>query len=116
MANLKRNTITLVKEVKEGEVITETYLTPAFVPLSIVYEANDVSEYVFKEEDKKSERERFEKMIEFTVSLYGNQFNKEDLTKGLHGPEAIEVLTDQLMFAANGIQDEATKKFLAKKR
>lgn len=114
MANLKRNTITLVKEVKEGEVITETYVTPAFIPLSVVYEATDVSDYL--ENSKGSERENIQKLIEFTTILYKEQFSVKELTDGLHGPEAIDTLRDQLMFAANGYQDEATKKYLAKKR
>ncbi|WP_286201365.1 hypothetical protein [Bacillus sp. ISL-4] len=41
MANLKRNMIELVKEVKEGEIVTEKYLTPVFIPFSVVYEALD---------------------------------------------------------------------------
>ncbi|MGW8428824.1 hypothetical protein ACWGJQ_25825 [Peribacillus simplex] len=39
MANLKRNMIELVKEVKEGEIETVKYLTPVFIPFSVVYEA-----------------------------------------------------------------------------
>ena len=43
MANLKRNMIQLVKEVKEGgEVITETFLTPVFISFSVVYESVDI--------------------------------------------------------------------------
>lgn len=114
MANLKRNTITLVKDVKEGEVITETYITPTFVPLRIAYEATDVSEYISSE--KLNDRERYTKMIEFVTALYKEQFTIQELTDGLHGPEAIDTLREQLLFAANGIQDEASKKFLAKKR
>lgn len=115
MANLKRHMIELVKEVKEGEVITEKYLTPAFLPLSVVYEALDIAEEL--EKKGVSEREKFDKMLDFTANqIYGKQFTKEELVNGLHGPNAIETLRNQLFFAAHGAQDEATKKFLAKKR
>ena len=42
MATLKRNMIELVLEVKEGELVTKKYVTPVFIPLSVVYEAIDV--------------------------------------------------------------------------
>jgi len=35
MAELKRHMIELVKDVKEGELVTEKYLTPMFLPMSV---------------------------------------------------------------------------------
>lgn len=45
MANLKRNMIELIKEVSEdGEVLkSEKHLTPAFIPLKVVYQAMDLT-------------------------------------------------------------------------
>lgn len=54
MANLKRNMIELVKEVKEGEIVTEKYLTPVFIPFSVVYEAIDMTDEIDKSESSKS--------------------------------------------------------------
>lgn len=116
MSNLKRHTIELVKEVKEGEVITETYVTPVFIPFSEVYEATDVMEDVMKNEKKKSEKEVIDLMIDFVVRIYGNQFSKEDVVKGLHGPGGNGILFDQVLFVAQGKENSETKKFLAKKR
>lgn len=116
MSNLKRHTIELVKEVKEGEVITETYLTPVFIPFSEVYEATDLMDDVTKNEKKKSDKQIMEEMIDFVVRIYGNQFTKEDIQKGLHGPGGNGVLFDQVLFVAQGKENNETKKFLAKKR
>ncbi|MBK5445998.1 MULTISPECIES: phage tail assembly chaperone G [unclassified Peribacillus] len=54
MANLKRNMIELVKEVKEAEIETVKYLTPEFIPFSVVYEAIDMTQEIDKSEEAKS--------------------------------------------------------------
>lgn len=114
MANLKRNMIELVKEVKEGEIVTEKYLTPVFIPMSVVYEAIDLMELAEKEET--SERELMDKFLDFVATkVYNKQFTKEELINGLHAPEASQTLQEQIMFIAQGTQTEETKKFLAKK-
>lgn len=119
MANLKRNMIELVKEVKEGEIVTEKYLTPVFLPFSVVYEAIDMTQEIDKSENTKSttsEKELINKLIDFVANrIYNKQFTKEDLFNGLHAPDAIETLQEQIIFVAQGHQNEETKKFLAKK-
>lgn len=119
MANLKRNMIELVKEVKEGEIVTEKYLTPIFIPFSVVYEAIDLTEEMDKGEGNKnslSEKEMIDKLIDFVANrIYNKQFTKEELFNGLHAPDAIETLQRQIMFVAQGQQTDETKKFLAKK-
>ncbi|MEE3951663.1 phage tail assembly chaperone G [Peribacillus frigoritolerans] len=101
MANLKRNMIELVKEVKEGESVTENYLTPVFIPFSVVYEALDMTEAIDKSEKEKSagsERELIEKLMDFVANkVYNKQFTKEELFKGLHAPDAIQTLQEQIM-------------------
>lgn len=115
MANLKRSRINLVTEVKEGEIITKTFLTPPFLPMSIMYEGLDVAESI--ENDGLTEREKMEKMTIFVAdTLYKGQFTTEELVNGLHGPEAVDTLQEQLIFATNGYQSDDTKNFLAKKR
>lgn len=114
MANLKRNMIELVKEVKEGEIVTEKYLTPVFMPLSVVYEALDLSEELSKGEAK--EKEMIDKLLDFVVNkVYKGQFTKEELMNGLHAPDAIQTLQEQIIFVAQGQQTDETKKYLAKK-
>ncbi|SEQ23733.1 hypothetical protein SAMN05216232_1992 [Virgibacillus subterraneus] len=116
MADLKRNMIELVKDVKQGELITENYLTPLFIPMKMVYEAIDMMEAI---EDSagsaKSEKEIIDKLSIFVVNLYDKQFTKEELNNGLHGPEATQKLQQQVLFAARGVQDDDTKKYLAGK-
>ncbi|CAK6472678.1 hypothetical protein BFRIG_01881 [Peribacillus frigoritolerans] len=119
MAKLKRNMIELVKEVKEGEILTEKFLTPVFIPFSVVYEAIDLTEEMDKSEDNKkssSEKEIIDKLLDFVANkIYNKEFTKEDLFNGLHAPDAIETLQRQIMFVAQGQQTDETKKFLAKK-
>jgi len=115
MANLKRNMIEIVKKVKEGEIVTEKYLTPVFIPLSVVYQAIDLTADMEKG-TKENERSLIDKLIDFVVNdLYKNQFTKEDLLNGLHAPDAMGTLTEQLLFVARGYQSNETKKYLAKK-
>ncbi|MED1603652.1 phage tail assembly chaperone G [Alkalihalophilus marmarensis] len=118
MANLKRNMIELVKDVKEGEIVTEKYLTPVFIPLTVTYEAVDLLAYI-KELEKNGEevdeKEVIFKMMDFVVKLYKGAFTKEELENGLHAPDAIPTLQDQIIFIAQGQQSNATKEFLAKK-
>lgn len=115
MSKNKRSAIQLVKEVKEGEVVTETYLSPLFIPLSVTYEALDLAKTI--DDKDMGEREKTEKLVHFIANtLYKKQFTVDELINGLHGPEALETLYEQLVFATNGYQSDETKKFLAKKR
>lgn len=115
MANLKRNMIELVKEVDGDNVKTEKYLTPPFIPLSVVYEAMDLAEEM--EKGEKSERDMIEILLDFVANrVYGKQFTKEELLNGLHAPDAIQTLQDQVLFVSQGQQTDETKNFLAKKK
>ena len=114
MANLKRNMIELVKEVKEGEIVTEQYWTPVFLPMSVVYEAIDLM--VEEEQSKSNEREMIDKLLDFVANkIYKGQFTKDELLNGLHAPDAIQVLQEQILFIAQGQQSDETKNYLAKK-
>ncbi|GAB3797377.1 phage tail assembly chaperone G [Virgibacillus kimchii] len=116
MANLKRHMIELVKEVKEGEIVTEKYITPVFVPLKTVYEAIDLmGELNNQKMTPELEKGIIDEMLDFVVKAYGDQFTKDELFNGLHAPDAISVLQDQIMFIARGYQNSDTKKYLANK-
>ncbi len=115
MANLKRNMIELVKEVKEGEIVTEKYWTPVFMPLSVVYKALDLNEEIY-ESDELKENEKIEKMVDFVANdIYKEQFTKDELVNGLHAPDAVKILREQVLFVTRGHQSDETKKFLEKK-
>lgn len=122
MANLKRNSIELYKEMKGEEIVTEKYWTPPFIPMSVVYEAADLmGKYEQKEKKNKQlssqeVREYLEEMSEFVANrMYGKQFTKEELEDRYHAPDAFSGLQSQIMFIAWGMQNDETKKFLAKK-
>jgi hypothetical protein len=115
MAKLKRNVIEVVKEVKEGELISEKYLTPVFIPLSVVYEAIDLASELGGK--NQNEKDIIDKLLDFVANkVYKGQFTKEELFNGIHGPEASTMLWEQLLFVTQGMQTEETKNFLAKKR
>lgn len=118
MANLKRNMIELVKEVKEGEIVTETYWTSPFLPMSVVYEANDISDELNKSDfdDAEEQKQIVEKLVKFIADrAYGKQFTAKQLKDGLHAPQAMNTLYEQLTFITLGQQSDETKKFLEKK-
>ena len=122
MANLKRNLIELVTNPEEAaggaEVETKKYWTPAFIPLSVIYQATDLTAEIDNsdDEDKLSERELIGKLIDFVANdVYKGQFTREELENGLHAPSAITTLQEQIVFIAQGQQSNETKKFLEKK-
>lgn len=117
MANLKRNMIELVKEVKEGEIVTEKYLTPPFIPFDVTYVAVELAEELQNPSSELSEREILDRLVDFVAKeVYKDQFTSAELRSGLHAPDAAGVLQDQVMFIAQGQQNDETKKFLEKKR
>lgn len=115
MANLMKNAIVLVKEVKEGEILDKTYYTPAFIPMSVVYQAIELNKEMTKI-TASNEKELIEKMVDFVANdIYKKQFTKEELENGLHAPIAIQTLREQIVFITRGQQTDEVKKLLAKK-
>ncbi|WP_210340761.1 phage tail assembly chaperone G [Alkalicoccobacillus gibsonii] len=127
---MKRRTIELVTGVNGDGLETVTYATPIFVSTEVTYEAYDITERIeeqvkFEEgkidkvEDPLTQRGMFEMLADFTVKLYGDKFTKKELIAGLHAPEALMTLQENLRFVTQGDQSEEntqmTKKFLAKK-
>lgn len=117
MADLKRNVIELVKEVKQGEIVTEKYVTPIFIPLSTVYEALDLISDLRNRKSLDEEKTLISNLISFVAEkVYGGQFTAEDLKNGLHAPNTMDELFNQVLFIARGEQtDEAKKYFQTKK-
>lgn len=118
MANLKRNMIELVSNPQEfaegGEPEIKKYWTPAFIPFTKVREAMQLAAEL-EDNDTSNFSESVDKLADFVTSVYGDQFTKDDLYNGLHAPDAISVIQEQVFFIAQGQQSDSTKKFLAKK-
>jgi hypothetical protein len=106
MANY--NFIKLAKESTNGEIEYKTYVTPAFIPFTMLYEATDIMSGL----EDKSEREAMDVMLDYVVRIYQNQFTKEELLQGLSAPEAIQTIQQQIEFVASGQLDDARKKEL----
>ncbi|GGG87689.1 phage protein [Staphylococcus petrasii] len=112
---LKRNYIRLVENPNAEEIKLETYLTPHFIPLDVLYEAVDIMADLEKAETGEVEmsfKEQIDKLIDVVVKIYGKQFTAKDVKERLHAPDAIDTLRKQVEFIANGQQDEETKKFI----
>ena len=122
MANLKRNMIELVKNVDEvlkgGEIEIERFWTPPFIPFAQVREALQLAgEIENAEKDGVSQVVLMvDKLADFIVKVYGNQFTKEDIYERLHGPGAMQTLQENIFFIAQGVESSDTKKFLAAKK
>ncbi|MBM6506699.1 hypothetical protein WL766_06425 [Staphylococcus pasteuri] len=115
MAKLKRNYIQLVENPKAEEIKMETFLTPHFIPMDVLYEATDIMaelERVESGEVEMSFKEQLDKLIDVVVKIYGGQFTAKDVKARLHAPDAVTALQRQVEFIANGQQDEETKKFI----
>ena len=121
---LKRNYIQLVTGTNEkGEPTFETYLTPHFISLDVMYEAVDVMEELESIEEKNNKskepesagkiiRKQVDIMMGVVVNIYGGQFDVKALKEGLHAPNMREELQSQIEFIAAGQQDNETKKFV----
>lgn len=108
--------IELVTDVKEGELVTKKYVTPIFIPMRTVYEAIDLVAELSKRKTAEDEKELIEKLVGFIAEkVYNNQFTAEDIFKGLHAPNAIQELFDQVYFIARGEQTDESKKYLETK-
>ncbi|TGE14303.1 phage tail assembly chaperone G, partial [Staphylococcus petrasii] len=105
---LKRNYIRLVENPNAEEIKLETYLTPHFIPLDVLYEAVDIMADLEKAETGEVEmsfKEQIDKLIDVVVKIYGKQFTAKDVKERLHAPDAIDTLRKQVEFIANGQQD-----------
>lgn len=114
--------IKLVKNPKEAmkgaEIQFDTYWTSPFLPAEVTYEALDLADQMQDEEKAKKlkEKESAEMLEKFVVNkLYAGQFTSSDLRKRFHGPDYMNMLQDQVLFIAQGHQNDETKKFLEKK-
>ncbi|HAR6377204.1 TPA: hypothetical protein I1790_001118 [Staphylococcus pseudintermedius] len=115
MSKLKRNYIQLVENPKAEELKMETFLTPHFIPLDVLYEVTDVMVELEKVEAGEKEMPfsvQLDKLIDAVVKIYGKQFTKKAIKARLHAPDALKTLQEQVAFIANGQQDDETKKFI----
>ena len=110
---MKRNVLKLVKDpsnTDNPELIP--YITPGFIPFSLVYESLEVLEELDNPDNKKSSKEQMDTVMDLVVRIYGNQFKRDDLLQRLHSPDAMNTLKAQIQFVAQGVQDDETKNFL----
>ncbi|MEP9852106.1 hypothetical protein ABDK10_05325 [Staphylococcus aureus] len=96
---LKQMQIDLVKEVKDnGDVITESFKTPKFIPFSKLMKATKKLEKL----EEKSEMDAMDEMLEVICDLYNNQFTPDQLMDGLHAPDAVRIIRENIEFISTG--------------
>ncbi|WP_434795913.1 phage tail assembly chaperone G [Staphylococcus equorum] len=126
----KLHFIELIKDIKEdGEVETKVYFTPKFIPFSKLIEITDKLQEIEKVEEsdkeneesetetiketEKSETETIKEMFKLVAEdIYNNQFTAEELMDGLHAPEAIKTVQEQIAFISEGKVTEDNEKRL----
>ncbi|KRM95335.1 phage tail assembly chaperone G [Loigolactobacillus rennini] len=116
----KRNFIKLIKIddkgkaklTKEGKAQYDTFITPTQIPFRKIYDAADLMDG--SSSGKESSRDSMDQMLDMVVDIYDHQFTKDDLLDRLHAPDAVEELTQQIEFIAQGQMDDERKKELAK--
>lgn len=95
----KQMSIELIQDVNEnGELVTKEYQTPKFIPFSKLMKATKQLE---KLEDK-SEMEAMDEMMQVICDLYNNQFTPDQLMDGLHAPDAVRVIRENIEFISTG--------------
>lgn len=95
----KQMSIELIQDVNEnGELVTKEYQTPKFIPFSKLMKATKQLE---KLEDK-SEMEAMDEMMQVICDLYNNQFTPDQLMNGLHAPDAVRVIRENIEFISTG--------------
>lgn len=115
----KLHFIELIKDIKEdGEVETKVYFTPKFIPFSKLIAITDKLQEIEKvdesdKENEKSETETIKEMFKLVAEdIYNNQFTSEELMDGLHAPEAIKTVQEQIAFISEGKVTEDNEKRL----
>ncbi|HDD7339305.1 TPA: hypothetical protein P1U96_002379 [Staphylococcus aureus] len=112
MAKLKRNIIQLIEDPKATEIKLQTFLTPHFIPFSMVYESIDLIDDIENEEVKMKPKEMADKLMDMVVRIYDNQFTIQDLKERLHAPDGMRALQEQVVFITQGQQTEETRNFI----
>lgn len=103
----KQMSIELIQDVNEnGELVTKEYQTPKFIPFSKLMKATEKLE---KLEDK-SEMEAMDEMMQVICDFYNNQFTTEELMDGLHAPDAVRVIRENIEFISTGELPKAETK------
>lgn len=97
--------LTLVTDVKGDELETKTYQYPFFVKGIFVKKAIDLGAE-FEENGEVVPAGLFDKLTNFVVELYGNNFTDEDLTNGVGADKIIQTYISILMSVLQGEQSK----------
>ncbi|WP_040981090.1 phage tail assembly chaperone G [Oceanobacillus jeddahense] len=81
--------LTLVTDVKGGELETKTYSFPFFVEGIYTKKSIDLGAEL-EEKQFTIDADLFERITTFVVGLYGNQFTSNDLVKGIDSRHIVD--------------------------
>lgn len=104
----KLNFIELIKDVDEktGELNTKVYFTPKYIPFSKLMALTEKLESMEEKTEVEAMNEMFKVVAE---DIYNGQFTVEELQDGLHAPEAVATLQEQIAFISEGKLTEANE-------
>lgn len=112
---MKRNFIKICTNLKEVndkgvEALYKTYVSGTAIPFRKVMDAVLIEKKA--ESDEVSEAEGILEMFQVVCDLYENQFTTDDLMDGLHAPDAMDEIREQIRFFASGEMADQRKKEL----
>lgn len=99
--NGKTRELTLVKDVKGDEFITDSFQFPLFVKGIFTKKAIDLGVEVEKNEYMINE-ELFDSLSNFFVELYGKQFTYKELTEGIDSRKIVQTYLEMLFSVLQG--------------
>lgn len=97
--------LTLVTDIKGDELETKSYQYPFFVKGIFVKKAIDLGAE-FEENGAVVPTGLFDKLTNFVVELYGNEFTEDDLVNGVGADEIIQTYITILMSVLQGEQSK----------
>ncbi|MGI2239323.1 phage tail assembly chaperone G [Staphylococcus cohnii] len=109
----KQMSIELVTDVKDnGELVTETYKAPNFIPFSKLIKATTALEGL----EEKTEMESMEITFQVVCDLYNNQFTVQELMDGLDSRNAVSIIQEniQQLSGQNEAEQQANLKAVTK--
>lgn len=100
---------------KGDEPEIEKVWTPAFIPLRVARDAIEVWNEV-ETNKQMTESEKFDRIAGFVANeIFAGKITTDDIFNRLHAPGGLDILKQQLIFAAQGQQSDETKNYMAKK-
>lgn len=99
----------------EQQLVYKSYPYPIFVKGGLVKKAIDIAADMEQTENT-TMAQNIDKLADFVVEVYGNQFSRDELIDGIQAHELMEKLSGVLKFVISGEENSGEqKKFIQEK-